>query len=42
MSSGLLLIGAGLWVLVQLFQGQALARLGILGQPTKPGATAGT
>jgi hypothetical protein len=36
---GLLLIGAGLWVLAQIFAGDALGRLGIAGAPTKPNTT---
>lgn len=37
MAGAVLLVGAGLWVLTQVFAGGALERLGIAGQPTVPG-----
>jgi hypothetical protein len=36
-ASGVLLIVAGVWVLCQVFGGNALGRLGIAGEPTEPG-----
>jgi hypothetical protein len=37
MSGAALLILAGTWVLMQIFAGNALGRLGIAGSPTVPG-----
>lgn len=37
MSAGIVLVVAGVWVLAQVFGGDALGRLGIAGQPTTPG-----
>lgn len=39
-SGAVLLIGAGVWVLFQVFGGDALGRLGIAGAPTKVGTGA--
>lgn len=39
MPAGVLLTVAGVWVLAQILGGNALGRLGITGEPTKPGTT---
>jgi hypothetical protein len=39
MSAGVLLVTAGIWVLCQVFGGNALGRLGISGAATTPGGT---
>lgn len=39
MKAGVLLTIAGAWVLSQILGGNALGRLGITGEPTKPGTT---
>ena len=38
MSAGIVLTVAGMWVLSQILGGNALGRLGISGEPTKPGS----
>lgn len=35
--SGILLALAGVWIMCQVFGGNALGRLGIAGEPTEPG-----
>lgn len=41
MSGGLLLVVAAGWLLSQVLAGNALGRLGISGEPTKPGTKQG-
>lgn len=37
MTSAILLIVAGVWILTQVFAGDGLGRLGLAGPPTVPG-----